>query len=302
WRLIVPATTKCHRSCLKYSDFSVPRHQKNWRNDGTLFDSFIVFSCKFQPGCSVCAEWKRQILDHHTNRNGEIHWGNCNPSHWTTNYFEVAYMPRGHADKQGPHKCDIAALLNLINGCCHFRSSNLPNVREIIKCRNDLMHSYDMKMSSFWLADFRNKIQQFISEFIHVPGLKEQGALIQEVLSSDWAVEDLDQFEVDGAIRYQSYCLVSPVYGIEKQLIQELLQEIYLQIEEQGTLSEKDLDNVQKMKNFLSGHKDLQLTLRADIRRLEFLERNTFSSLELKGAMEQDEDVPMEPRKLGAPS
>ncbi|XP_075445808.1 uncharacterized protein CXorf38 homolog isoform X2 [Ascaphus truei] len=205
---------------------------------------------QFQPGCSVCAEWKRQILDHHTNRNGEIHWGNCNPSHWTTNYFEVAkaYMPRGHADKQGPHKCDIAALLNLINGCCHFRSSNLPNVRE--------------------------------------------------VLSSDWAVEDLDQFEVDGAIRYQSYCLVSPVYGIEKQLIQELLQEIYLQIEEQGTLSEKDLDNVQKMKNFLSGHKDLQLTLRADIRRLEFLERNTFSSLELKGAMEQDEDVPMEPRKV----
>lgn len=35
-------------------------------------------------------EWKNHILHHHKNRNGEIHWGNCNPSLWPIDYWELA--------------------------------------------------------------------------------------------------------------------------------------------------------------------------------------------------------------------
>ncbi|XP_044792897.1 uncharacterized protein CXorf38 homolog isoform X3 [Bubalus kerabau] len=77
---------------------------------------------QFQPQCQVCAEWKREILKHHTNRNGDVHWGNCRPALWPVDAWEVAkaFMPRGLADKTGPEECDAVALLNLINSCDHF--------------------------------------------------------------------------------------------------------------------------------------------------------------------------------------
>lgn len=45
---------------------------------------------QFQPQCQVCSEWKREILKHHTNRNGDIHWGNCRPGLWPVDAWEVA--------------------------------------------------------------------------------------------------------------------------------------------------------------------------------------------------------------------
>ncbi|XP_077002336.1 uncharacterized protein CXorf38 homolog isoform X1 [Tamandua tetradactyla] len=77
---------------------------------------------QFQPQCQVCAEWKREILKHHTHRNGDVHWGNCRPGLWPVDAWEVAkaFMPRGLADKRGPEECDAVALLSLINSCDHF--------------------------------------------------------------------------------------------------------------------------------------------------------------------------------------
>ncbi|XP_012976334.1 uncharacterized protein CXorf38 homolog isoform X3 [Mesocricetus auratus] len=78
---------------------------------------------QFQPQCQVCTEWKREILRHHVNRNGDVHWGNCQPGLWPVDAWEVAkaFMPRGLADKRGPEECDAVALLSLINSCDHFR-------------------------------------------------------------------------------------------------------------------------------------------------------------------------------------
>ncbi|XP_034505671.1 uncharacterized protein CXorf38-like [Ailuropoda melanoleuca] len=45
---------------------------------------------QFQPQCQVCAEWKQEILKHHTNRNGDVHWGNCRPGRWPVDAWEVA--------------------------------------------------------------------------------------------------------------------------------------------------------------------------------------------------------------------
>ncbi|KAM4700757.1 uncharacterized protein CXorf38 homolog isoform 1-T2 [Discoglossus pictus] len=226
---------------------------------------------QFQPNCPVCAEWKRQILEHHTNKNGEIHWGNCNPSLWPTDYWEVAkvYMPRGHSDKKAPKFCDAAALLNLINACDCFRGRDLNKVREVIKCRNDLMHSSDFEVSSNWLNEFGKKINNFIYEFTHIPGLREEGSRIQQMLRSDWTTEDLCPYEVDGH-GPQDYreITISLIYETEKELIQQLLQERCLQIEEEGALTGEDLDSVKKVKNFLSDHKDLQ----DEMDRLEMLQ------------------------------
>ncbi|CAH2220313.1 Hypothetical predicted protein [Pelobates cultripes] len=153
----------------------------------------------FHPGCPVCAEWKRLILNHHMNRNGEIHWGNCNPSLWPTNYWEVA---------------------------------------KVIKCRNDLMHSSDMSVSANWLNDFGNKLQNLIAEFKHVPKIKDESGKILQVLSSDWFVEDCDRYETDGLPSREETTSLS-VYEVEKQLIQQLLEETYFQIEDKNTWTQQ---------------------------------------------------------------
>ncbi|XP_015273958.1 PREDICTED: uncharacterized protein CXorf38 homolog isoform X3 [Gekko japonicus] len=89
---------------------------------------------QFQPACSLCKEWKTEILNHHTHRNGEVNWGNCRPWLWPSNSWEFAkaYMPRGKADISGPDKCDAAALLNLFNFCDHFSSIDQMKVRELL--------------------------------------------------------------------------------------------------------------------------------------------------------------------------
>ncbi|XP_053562454.1 uncharacterized protein CXorf38 homolog [Bombina bombina] len=232
---------------------------------------------QFHPSCPVCAEWKKLILDHHTNRKGEIHWGNCNPSLWPTHYWEVAkvYMPRGYSEKKSPQVCDATALLNLINACDHFKGFNITKVREVIKCRNDLMHSSDMELSSSWLKDFGTTINNFISEFRHVPGLKEEGSKIKQVLHSDWTTESFCRYEVDGPVLMGDNEVLAEefsltlIYNTEKQLIQQLLEERYLQLEEDEALSEDDLDGVHKLKTVITDHEDLQ----EDMDRLELLLR-----------------------------
>lgn len=236
---------------------------------------------QFQPNCHVCMKLKELILLHHNNSNGEIHWGNSDPSLWPTHYWEVAkvYLPRGHTNSKGPQNCDAAALLNLINSCDHFNVSNISKVREVIKCRNDLMHSSQMKISTSWLGNFGQKIQELISELGHVPNLANESDQIKQVLSSDWSVNDFSVHEVDGFHAEPGgdetlYLGASSLDGLslnelEIQLINQLLEEIYLQKEENGALSEEGELTVIKMKTFLTENKDLLFAFQEDLEKLE---------------------------------
>ncbi|KAM9320228.1 uncharacterized protein CXorf38 homolog [Gastrophryne carolinensis] len=233
---------------------------------------------QFQPDCPVCREWKTHILEHHNNRNGEVHWANSNPSLWPTHYWEVAkvYLPRGHTHSTGPKQCDAAALLNLINSCDHFKVSNISKVREVIKCRNDLMHSSEMKVSSSWLKDFGQKMQEFLYEFKHVPSIVNQAKQIQEVLLSDWSVEDLVIHEVDGfhtdAVGGGDVFLDGlSLNELEINLINQLFEELYYQKEEYGALSMENLDSCDKLKSFLLENKDLSSVFQKDLNKLELL-------------------------------
>ncbi|XP_038658048.1 uncharacterized protein CXorf38-like isoform X3 [Scyliorhinus canicula] len=113
-------------------------HQFLLRTNSVLQRESCKYFCRpagtnFQRACSLCEEWKRELLNHHTNQNNVIYWGNCSPPLWPKYAWEVAkvYMPRGQANRQGPEKCDVAALLNLINSCDQFDFVERQKVIEI---------------------------------------------------------------------------------------------------------------------------------------------------------------------------
>nr|XP_030690789.1 uncharacterized protein CXorf38 homolog isoform X2 [Globicephala melas] len=219
---------------------------------------------QFQPQCQVCAEWKREILKHHTSRNGDVHWGNCRPVRWPVDAWEVAkphidrcllgleetrvplgppllqaFMPRGLADKTGPEECDAVALLSLINSCDHFEVDR-KKVTEVIKCRNEIMHSSEMKVSSVWLRDFQIKIQNFLNEFKNIPEIVAVYSRIEQLLTSDWAVYIPEEDQPDGC-DYETgvYLSEHQVNEIEMELLKEKLQELYLQAKGQEVLPEE---------------------------------------------------------------
>ncbi|KAM4044519.1 uncharacterized protein CXorf38 homolog isoform 3-T3 [Anomaloglossus baeobatrachus] len=150
----------------------------------------------------------------------------------------------------------------------------------VIKCRNELMHSSDMKVSSSWLKTFGQKMHNLIAEFTHVPGLVWEGERMQKVLLSDWNVKDSDIMEVDGvhltaqsidtSLQGPSIISLSPK-TVEILMIQEMIQELYLELEEHGPLTNKDLDKVKNMKNFLSQNEDLKSVFQEDIENLDSL-------------------------------
>ncbi|XP_034859091.1 uncharacterized protein CXorf38 homolog isoform X2 [Mirounga leonina] len=188
---------------------------------------------QFQPQCQVCAEWKREILKHHTNRNGDVHWGNCRPGRWPVDAWEVA---------------------------------------KVIKCRNEIMHSSEMKVSSLWLRDFQMKIQNFLNEFKNIPEIVATYTRIEQLLTSDWAVHIPAQDQRDGC-EYETgvYLSESQVNEIEMELLKEKLQEIYLQAQEQDVLPEEILNQLQVVKEFLRSNKDLRNGLTEDLQKLDSL-------------------------------
>ncbi|XP_058570396.1 uncharacterized protein CXorf38 homolog [Neofelis nebulosa] len=228
---------------------------------------------QFQPQCQVCAEWKQEILKHHTNRNGDVHWGNCRPGRWPVDAWEVAkaFMPRGLADKTGPEECDAVALLSLINSCDHFMIDR-KKVTEVIRCRNEIMHSSEMKVSSLWLRDFQMKIQNFLNEFKNIPEIVAAYARIEQLLTSDWAVHIPAEDQLDGC-EYETgvYLSESQVNEIEVELLKEKLQEIYLQAQEQDVLPEEILNRLEVVKEFLRNNEDLRNGLTEDIQKLDSL-------------------------------
>ncbi|XP_048348260.1 uncharacterized protein CXorf38 homolog [Sphaerodactylus townsendi] len=257
---------------------------------------------QFQPACSLCKEWKKEILNHHTHRNGEVNWGNCRPWLWPSNSWEFAkaYMPRGKSDISGPDKCDASALLNLFNFCDHFSSVDQIKVKEVIKCRNELMHSSDMKVSSSWLKTFGNHVQNLLNEFQHVPEAERAQTTIEKLLSSDWAVYIPGEDQLDGLEGEMSQSHISE---IEAELIKERLHEISLAMEAQGTMSEKDLSKMQILRNFLKNNHDLQRTLKAEIQNLEDLvqlysqKQSTKDTPEENYEQEEGEGCPLPKRK-----
>lgn len=199
--------------------------------------------------------------------------GNCKPGLWPKDPWEVAkaFMPRGLADKRGPEECDAVALLSLINSCDHFVVDR-KKVTEVIKCRNEIMHSSEMKVSSTWLRDFQIKIQNFLNEFKNIPEIVAVYSRIEQLLTSDWAVHIPEEDERDGCeFEIGSYLSVSQIHEIEIELLKEKLQEMYLQAAEEEMLPEEISNQLDVVKGFLGSNTDLRNGLTEDLQKLESL-------------------------------
>lgn len=182
-----------------------------------------------------------------------------------------AFMPRGLADKRGPEECDAVALLSLINSCDHFVVDR-KKVTEVIKCRNEIMHSSEMKVSSTWLRDFQIKIQNFLYEFKNIPEIVAVYSRIEQLLTSDWAVHIPEEDERDGCeFETESYLSVSQIHEIEIELLKEKLQEMYLQAAAEEVLSEEISNQLDVVKGFLQSNTDLRNALTEDLQKLDSL-------------------------------
>ncbi|KAL4656823.1 hypothetical protein GN956_G3881 [Arapaima gigas] len=228
---------------------------------------------QFSSACAICGEWKAEILRHHTNRAGQVHWGNCRPGLWPVQHWELAkasivlslqaYMPRGQTNITGPDQCDAAALLNLINFCDHFSFIEQQQVREVIRQRNELMHSCEMRVSTQWMRHFHRSLDRLLQQLQHVPGIAAVSQEIKEILSADWSVcipgsDTIDGAQWEGA---EPECLSQ----VEIQLLRERLQELLLCTDGQTPPDPKDLEELGKLQDFLRGQSDLEKQFRGEL-------------------------------------
>ncbi|XP_030634894.1 uncharacterized protein CXorf38 homolog [Chanos chanos] len=124
--------------------------------------SWIPKPKKLPALCKVCVPWRDEILDNHSAKGGPIHWNNSVPRLWPTEKWEVAkvYMPRGHRSHNSFKDFDIAALLNLMICCNHFRTFiEAQYILKVMEVRNSVMHSPDNSISKEDLEEHLRKIR-----------------------------------------------------------------------------------------------------------------------------------------------
>ncbi|XP_072441241.1 uncharacterized protein CXorf38-like isoform X1 [Chiloscyllium punctatum] len=254
-------------------------HQFLLHNNSLLRREICKNSCrpqgtKFQGACPLCEVWKREILKHHTIQNNVIYWGNCSPPLWPKQAWEVAkvYMPHGQANTRGPGKCDVAALLNLIISCDRFEFVERQKVIEIIKCRNVLMHSIEMTVSTEWLNNYIQKTLVLLRTFQCIPEAKEAIRIIQEVASSDWQVQLMETDGVD-ALKFTDEIDTGEILSAELELLREWIQELCFTMEEQEALHVQHINSLNTFKEFLKQNKELENVLHKEVQQLYAVEK-----------------------------
>ncbi|KAG9349590.1 hypothetical protein JZ751_028038 [Albula glossodonta] len=227
-------------------------------------------------------EWKVEILRHHTNKASVVNWGNCKPWLWPSQHWELAkaYMPRGQTNVAGADQCDAAALLNLINFCDYFSFIDQRQVREVIRQRNELMHSCEMRVSSQWMEEYQRNLDQLLLQLQHIPEVAAASREIKEMLSVDWSVCVPGVDSVDGP---QNAGLEAKLISqVEAEMLGERLQELLLQADAQDT---PDLQELQKLRGFLQSQRDLEEQFHTELQKIQLME------LQLQQAVGQDKEV-----------
>eukprot|EP00063_Salmo_salar_P072153 XP_014046988.1 PREDICTED: uncharacterized protein CXorf38 homolog isoform X1 [Salmo salar] len=212
--------------------------------------------------CVVCAEWRTVILRHHTNPRGMVNWGNCRPPLWYQDHWELAkaYMPRGQAGVKGAALCDASALLNLLNFCSHFNYVDQHCVREVIRCRNELMHSCEMRVCDQWMRRYQVSIQQLLQQFTHIPEVATAGQQILEMLAVDLSVLVPGVDQVDGSVPEG----LEPISQWEMDLLRERLQELLTDTQ--------DTEELLRLRDFLLANRDLSDQFSSELQTITSME------------------------------
>ncbi|XP_041658331.1 uncharacterized protein CXorf38-like [Cheilinus undulatus] len=228
--------------------------------------------------CSACSDWQTEILKHHSNRGIAVNWDNCFPPHWRMDHWELAkaYMPRGQGKVKGAEKCDASALLNLINHCDCFQSVDHKFVKEVIRHRNELMHSCEMGVKDEWMWHYQTALRNLLLQFRHIPQMAAAGRQIEEMLTVDLSIwvsglDRVDSVEVNGleldAVG-QWETRADSVSQWEAELLQERLHEL-LHADEDVKI--EDPEQLQRLAGFLQANRDLCERFSAELQTINSL-------------------------------
>ncbi|XP_071763600.1 uncharacterized protein CXorf38 isoform X1 [Centroberyx gerrardi] len=225
--------------------------------------------------CKVCSEWGKVILRHHRQPDATVNWDNCSPPSWSHDHWELAkaYMPRGQVKVKGADKCDASALLNLINYCDHFRSIDTKLVREVIRYRNELMHSCGLSVSDEWMRRFESSLKNLVRQFNHIPEVGTIEQQIDEMLRVDWSIcvsgldrmdaADLDVLESDSASQWETSA--DSISQWEAEVLRERLEELLHDAETQDT------EQLTRLGDFLQANRDLAELFSAELQAISSL-------------------------------
>nr|XP_020479750.1 uncharacterized protein CXorf38 homolog [Monopterus albus]XP_020479751.1 uncharacterized protein CXorf38 homolog [Monopterus albus] len=214
---------------------------------------------KLSSACRACTEWTTVILRHNKQPDATVNWDNCSPPSWRTDYWELAkaYMPRGQGRVKSADQCDASALLNLINYCNRFQLSDSKCVKEVIRYRNELMHSCDLSVDDDWMRHYWSTLKRLVRQFTHVPQMATTEQKIDEMLTVDLSIS-LDQMdsgvECDSA-RKKWESDVDLISQWEAELLEERLQEL-LHAADDDTET-RDTEQLKRLGGFLQANRDL---------------------------------------------
>ncbi|CAN9503060.1 unnamed protein product [Ophioblennius macclurei] len=221
-------------------------------------------SCQLRTNklCSGCSDWKKEILRQHRQPNATINWDNCTPAHWRKDHWEVAkaYMPRGQASKQRADQCDAAALLNLINHCNCFWFVDPKVVREVIRSRNELMHSTEFRVKDEWMRHFQTSVKHFVRQVGQKSQMEKVMQQVDQMLKLDLSISVAGMDFTDGLESdsiSQSNAGPDFVRQWEAELLEEVLQEVLHSSAEDGETDATDTEHLQALCSFLEANTDL---------------------------------------------
>ncbi|XP_004567287.3 uncharacterized protein CXorf38 isoform X1 [Maylandia zebra] len=292
---------------LPFTDRHMRAFHRDLLNQSAVLRSPCRDSCKPRgnklSGCKVCSEWQKAILRHHRQPDVTVNWDNCFPPYWRTDHWEVAklvrdytslsksavrshqskekmaFMPRGQAKVKGADKCDAPALLNLINYCTYFSFVDPKLVREVIRCRNELMHSSEYRVTDDWMQHYWTALNHFVNQFRHVPEMATVGNKIDEMLTLNLSiyVSGLDQMDSGGLGDGLEADFVShkesgaDVGQWEAELLEEMLQELLHAADEDTDSQTQDTERLKSLGGFLQTNKDLNERFSAELQTINSL-------------------------------
>ncbi|XP_054889632.1 uncharacterized protein CXorf38-like isoform X2 [Poeciliopsis prolifica] len=228
--------------------------------------------------CRGCSEWQREILKHHRQPSGTIHWTNCFPPNWRTDHWEVAkaYMPRGQAKVNRADEFDASALLNLINYCDCFSSVD-PKL--VIQCRNELMHSCELRVKDDWMRRYRWTLRHFVQQLSFVPHMLTVGRQIEGMLTVDLSIRVFGVDRLDSAVAMAASDpdLLEPdaesVSRWESELLGEMLREcLCAPNEEDEDAKTQDAEQLKRLQGFLQANKDLGEKFSSELQAIDSLQ------------------------------
>ncbi|XP_020795216.2 uncharacterized protein CXorf38 homolog isoform X2 [Boleophthalmus pectinirostris] len=231
---------------------------------------------KLLEACRFCSEWQTTILAHHRQPQNTVNWDNCSPVSWRTDHWEVAkaFMPRGQGKVRGADQFDASALLNLINSCDWFHSVAPKPVREVIRYRNELMHSSDFLVSDTWIKHYDSALRNFILLFRNVVPMRRAEQQIKQMLQADLSihVHGLDQTDSDDIVTdFVHEINADSIVQWEAELLQQRLQEVLEETDQTSALSAEEL---KILESFFEANKDLGVRFSSQLQNMNLLRKS----------------------------